>query len=147
MNELMLIVSIAGNRVAFPAVSVESVVELEALIPVPRAASHVAGLSALRSRVLTVIDTLRSLGLGDTDCSDGIREAAVIEIDGHHYALIVDSVEDVVTATSDPQPVRAAMGDGWERVSLGLVETEEGPFLLVDIAALVSGTASEARAA
>jgi purine-binding chemotaxis protein CheW len=85
--------------------------------------------------------------LGDTDCSDGIREAAVVEIDGHHYALIVDSVEDVVTATSDPQPVRAAMGDGWERVSLGLVETEEGPFLLVDIAGLVSGTASEARAA
>ncbi len=83
MNELLLIVSVGGSRVAFPAASVESVVELEALIPVPRAASHIAGLSALRSRVLTVIDTMRSLGLGDTDCSDGIREAAVVEIDGH----------------------------------------------------------------
>ena len=147
MNELLLIVSVGGSRVAFPAASVESVVELEALIPVPRAAAHIAGLSALRSRVLTVIDTMRSLDLGDTDCSDGIREAAVIEIDGHHYALIVDTVEDVVEARSEPAPLRAAMGAGWERVSLGLVETDEGPFLLVDLDALVAGPAGEARAA
>jgi purine-binding chemotaxis protein CheW len=37
------------------------------------------------------------------------------------------------------------MGQGWERVSLGMVETEEGPLLLVDVAALIAG--SEARAA
>lgn len=147
MNQLLLIVAIGGSRVALPAAAVESVVELEALIPVPRAAAHVAGLSALRSRVLTVIDTMRSLGLGDTDCSDGIREAAVVELDGHHYALIVDSVDDVVEALSDPAPVRAAMGEGWERVSQGMIETEAGPLLLVDIAAVVAGAEAEARAA
>ena len=108
MNELLLVVTIAGERVALPAAAVESVVELDTLIPVPRAAPHVAGLSALRSRVLTVIDCMRSLELGVTDCSDGIREAAVVELDGHHYALIVDLVEDVVEALSDPAPVRAA---------------------------------------
>ena len=147
MTQLLLIVSIGGSRVAFPSAAVESVVELDTLIPVPRAAPHVAGLSALRSRVLTVIDTVRSLDLGESDCSDGIREAAVVELDGHHYALIVDSVEDVVEAASEPSPVRAAMGEGWERVSLGMVETEEGPLLLVDVAALIAGPLSEARAA
>ena len=40
MNELLLIVSIAGSRVALPAAAVESVVELDALIPVPRAPAH-----------------------------------------------------------------------------------------------------------
>jgi len=84
MSQLLLIVSIGGSRVAFPSAVVESVVELDTLIPVPRAAAHVAGLSALRSRVLTVIDTVRSLDLGETDCSKGIREAAVVELDGHH---------------------------------------------------------------
>jgi purine-binding chemotaxis protein CheW len=148
MNELLLIVSIAGSRVALPAASVESVVELESLIPVPRAPSHLAGLSALRSRVLTVIDCQRSLELGTTDLNDGsLHEAAVVELDGHHYALTVDAVEDVVEALSDPAPIRAAMGDGWERVSKGMVETEEGPLLLVDIAALLAGPGSEARAA
>jgi len=145
MNELLLIVTIAGQRVALPAAVVESVVELDTLIPVPRAAPHVAGLSALRSRVLTVVDCMRSLELGATQCEDDIREAAVVELDGHHYALVVDLVEDVVEATSDPAPVRAAMGRGWERVATGMIETEQGPLLLIDVAALISG--AEARAA
>lgn len=148
MNELLLIVSIAGSRVALPAAAVESVVELEALIPVPRAPVHIAGLSALRSRVLTVIDCRRSLELGTTDlASAGIHEAAVVEIEGHHYALTVDVVEDVFEALSEPAPVRAPMEAGWERVSQGMVETEEGPLLLVDIEKLIAGPNAEARAA
>ena len=139
MNELLLIVTIAGERVALPAAAVESVVELETLTPVPRAPQHVAGLSALRSRVLTVIDCMRSLELGDTDCADGIREAAVIELDGHHYALIVDQVEDVVEALSEPAAVRGAMEPGWDRVAQGMVETEQGPLLLIDVTALIAG--------
>ena len=147
MNELLLIVSIAGGRVALLAADVESVVEIDTLIPVPRAPGHLAGLSALRSRVLTVIDCQRSLELGATDLNDGkLHEAAVVELDGHHYALTVDAVEDVVEAMSEPAPIRAAMGDGWERVSKGMVETEEGPLLLVDIASLVAGPGAEARA-
>jgi len=146
MNELLLVVTIAGERVALPAAAVESVVELDTLIPIPRAPQHLAGLSALRSRVLTVIDCMRSLELGETDHSDGIREAAVVEFDGHHYALIVDLVEDVVESLSDAAPMRAAMGAGWERVSVGMVDTETGPLLLVDVAALIAGP-PEAKAA
>ena len=146
MNELLLVVFIAGERVALPAAAVGSVVELDTLIPVPRAAPHVAGLSALRSRVLTVIDCVRSLELGSGAAPQAIREAAVVELDGHHYALIVDQVEDVLEAQSAPAPLRAAMGAGWERASLGMVETETGPLLLVDVAAILAGGA-EAKAA
>ena len=147
MNELLLVVRIAGQRIAFPAAKVESVVELDTLIPVPRAAEHIAGLSALRSRVLTVICCRQSLGLPMPDRLDGILEAAVTEVDGHHYALIVDGVEDVLIATSDPAPVRAAMGPGWERVSKGMVETEEGALLLVDVESLVAGPDAVRQAA
>ena len=145
MNELLLVVTIAGERVALPAAAVESVVELDTLVPVPRAAPHVAGLSALRSRVLTVIDCMRSLELGATDCSDGIREAAVVELDGHHYALIVDLVEDVVEALSERAGAR---GDGARlgAVSHGMVETENGPLLLLDVAALIAGAEAKAAA-
>ncbi len=146
MNELLLVVRIAGERVALRADAVESVVELDTLIPVPRAAAHVAGLSALRSRVLTVIDCMKSLELGQCTQGAAIREAAVVEIDGHHYALIVDMVEDVVEAIGEPNPVRAAMGAGWERVSVGMVETEEGPILLADVAAIVAGGEIKAAA-
>jgi purine-binding chemotaxis protein CheW len=148
MSVLLLIVTIAGQRVALPAAAVEGVVELDTLIPVPRAVGHVAGLSALRSRVLTVIDCRRSLELPEADkAPGGILEAAVIELDGHHYALIVDSVEDVIEALGDPQPMRAAMGPGWERANQGVVETEEGALLQLDVAALIAGPPVETRAA
>ncbi|MEQ7872647.1 chemotaxis protein CheW [Sphingomonas sp. ASV193] len=148
MNQLLLIVTIAGSRVALPAAEVEGVVELEALIDVPRAPAHIAGLSALRSRVLTVVDCRLSLELEPApNARDGLLEGAVVEVDGHHYALLVDAVEDVVDALGDPAPVRAAMGAGWQRVSRGMVETDEGPLLLVDVAALVAGPDRAAAAA
>ena len=37
------------------------------------------------------------------------------------------------------------MNAGWERVCRGMVETEQGPLLLVDVAALIAG--AEAKAA
>jgi purine-binding chemotaxis protein CheW len=37
------------------------------------------------------------------------------------------------------------MGSGWERASLGMIETDNGPLLLIDVSALVAGT--EAKAA
>ncbi len=146
MSDLLLIVAIGGERVGLRSCQVESVVELDSVIPVPRAAPHVAGLSALRSRVLTVIDARRSLDLHETVRADGLIEAVVVELDGHHYALIVDDVEDVVEVLGEPAVVRGTMAPGWERVALGMVETETGPILLVDVAALVGGTES-ARAA
>jgi purine-binding chemotaxis protein CheW len=88
---------------------------------------------------------MRTLELGTSDTSDGIREAAVVDLDGHHYPLNVDNVQYVVEAIGEPSQVRAAMGHGWERVSKGMVETEVGPLLLIDVEALVSGV--EARAA
>ncbi|MCJ8190002.1 chemotaxis protein CheW [Sphingomicrobium aestuariivivum] len=146
--DLLLIVRIGGTRVALDASEIESVIELDALSPVPRAPKHLAGLSALRSRVLTVVDCKCALELGTTEFTPGeIHEAAVTEIDGHHYALSVDSVEDVIEAQGDLNPVRAAMGGGWERVAAGMVETGEGPLLLVDIAKLIEGPKKDERAA
>jgi purine-binding chemotaxis protein CheW len=50
----------------------------------------------------------------------------------------------VIESLSEPQPVRAAMGAGWERVSQGMVETENGPLIIVDVAALVAGAERQA---
>jgi purine-binding chemotaxis protein CheW len=38
------------------------------------------------------------------------------------------------------------MGPGWERASDGMVETETGPLLLVDVAALIAGVEVKAAA-
>ena len=143
MTNLLLITRIAGERVAILADDVESVVEIEGLTPIPRAADHVAGLTALRSRVLTAIDCLSSLELG---CShvQGLRDAIVVDVDGYPYALIVDSVEDVLEHSGEVRPVRTALGAGWRRVAKGVVDVDGDLLLLVDTGALLAGPAAAA---
>ncbi len=142
-EQLFLIVRLAGRRVAFPAAEVEAVVELEGITPAPRAAPHVAGLSALRSRVLTVIDGLASLELSCA-AAQGLIEAIVVNSGGHPYALLVDEVEDVVEADGAPVPVRAPIGAGWDRVAIGMAEVGADLLLLVDPHLIIAGPAAQA---
>ncbi len=142
MAELLLIVRLAGERVALPAAEVESVVEIEALIPVPGAAGHVAGLAALRSRVLTVIDCLASLDPSRRLPADA-REAVMAVVDGHPYALRVEAVEDVVESTGERQPA-SSLAAGWLRIGLATIEAEGDLLLLADVEALIAGPAREA---
>jgi purine-binding chemotaxis protein CheW len=138
MTELLLIVRLAGERVAIAAGDVESVVELEGLTPIPRAAPHVAGLAALRSRVLTAIDCLASLELGCSAVA-GPRDAIVVEMDGYPYALLVDGVEDVLEFSGEVRPVRTALDPGWRRVAKGVVDVDSDLLLLIDTGALLGG--------
>ncbi len=141
MAELLLIVRLAGERVALRAAEVESVVEIEALTPVPGAAGHVAGLAALRSRVLTVIDCLTSLEPSRRLPADA-REAVMAVVDGHPYALLVEAVEDVVEASGEPQPA-PALARAWSRVGRATIEAEGDLLLLADVEALIAGPARE----
>ena len=138
MSALFLVLDMAGERVALPASRVESVVELEGLTPVPGTPPHIAGLAALRSRVLTVVDPHRVLGV-EPPAREGACEAVVIEWDAHPYALLVDAVHDVVDAPGDVLPLKASLGRGWSRLSSGMVEVEGRVMLLVDVGAVLSG--------
>jgi purine-binding chemotaxis protein CheW len=142
MDDLLLIVRVAGRRIAFPAAQVEGVVEIEDVRPVPGAAAHVAGLAALRSRVLTVIDCLAALGFGRR-APAGLLEAVVVPSGGHVYALLVDEVEDVVAASAPPADLAAPLGAGWDQAALGMVECERGLLLLADPHALIAGAGAQ----
>jgi purine-binding chemotaxis protein CheW len=143
MADLLLIVRLAGRRIALPAAEVEGVVELDGITPAPRASIHVAGLSALRSRVLTVIDGLASLEFGRA-ATGGMIEAIVVPSGGHPYALIVEAVEDVIETARAPLPIRTPVGAGWDRVAIGMVEAGEDLLLLVDPHRLIAGPQAKA---
>ena len=143
MAELLLIVRLGGERIALPAAEVDSVVEIDALTPVPGAAGHVAGLAALRSRVLTVIDCLASLD-PSRRLAEGHSEAVMAVIDGHPSALLVEAVEDVVEASGERQAPAGSLAGGWRRIGRATVEAEGDLLLLADIEALVAGPAREA---
>lgn len=138
MNQLLLIIRLGGQRVAIRAELVESVAEIEAITPVPRAAPHVAGLAALRSRVATVIDCQALLGPASHQ-PPTLREAMIVVADGHTYALLVDGVDDVVTPEGEIAPVRANLSPEWARIAQGMVEAEGNLLLVIDPLALIAG--------
>ena len=139
MNEMLLLVMLGGRRAAMPAAQVNSVIELSEVTPVPRSAAHVAGLAALRSRPLTVIDCAAALGIQAVEPDWRRQRAVVIEHEGHLYGLLVDGADDIVAARDEPSPLGADPGPGWRAAALGKVETDAGAVLLLDVGALIAG--------
>jgi len=136
MSELVLVAIVAGERVAFEAAAVESVVDLWQLVPVPRAPDHLIGLSAVRSRVVTVVDAAACVGLRARQTGN---RAIVLEEDGHRYALRVDSVLDVVSALPLDETRSLSIKPGWSNVVTRMVDTEYGYALVLDPRSLLSG--------
>lgn len=134
MSDLYLIAQIAGRAVAIDSGQVESVVDIGEVTAVPRACAHVRGLAALRSRVVTVVDTQSALGLSPTAHA---RRAVITLVDGHHYAMLVDALDDVAPFELLPMATGVALDPVWEKAGRGIVEREGEPILALDLASLV----------
>ena len=137
MDKLYLIATIAGQPVAIRAAAVHSVVDIDQVAPVPLAPYHVAGLAALRSRVLTVVCCECAIGLEQRPTRK--KRAVVVEVDGHHYALLVGTIDDVRAIDAPPGPIRARLDGGWARIAVGLLDDGGETILLVDHEAIIAG--------
>ena len=133
---LFLIAQIAGRTVAIESDQVESVVDLGTIVPVPRADTQVRGLAALRSRVVTVIDTRAALGLA-TDANDATNRAVITIVEGHHYAVLVDAVEDVGPFDLLPLSAGIVLDKGWRTVGRGIIERAGVPILAIALGAMI----------
>ena len=142
MNELLLMCRLGGRRAAIPASQVQSVIEIDGVTPIPRAPDRVVGLTALRSQALTVIDCRVVLGLEPSEIRKDSR-AAVVRHEGHAYALLVDEAYDVEEAVSDIANLPGGFGEGWQNAALGMVETAQGPALVLSVEKLVDGPSSD----
>ena len=140
MTELFLIARLAGQWVAVAADQVESVVDIGDIVTVPCVERSVRGLAALRSRVVTVIDTNSALGFEASGTTPSKRAIITVH-DGHYYAVTVDALDDVAPFTRlDVAGVigpRSADAAGWNHVGVGLITRNDEPMLIVDLARLV----------
>ena len=138
MNELMVIVEIAGRRCLLKAHDVSSVIELGNVTPVPRTPDFITGITAMRSQSLTVIDCRLAMGIDPQPFATDHR-GAVIKVENHLYALKVDRIEDITTAQAEAEKVTGGFGPEWSRIAIGMVETSSGPALEIDLAKLIAG--------
>ncbi|MDQ2877828.1 MAG: chemotaxis protein CheW [Pseudomonadota bacterium] len=143
MSELYLIAHIADRAVAIAAAQVESVVDIGDIVPVPGACRQVRGLAALRSRVVTVIDTRVALGLAPVERDDGLR-AVITRHEGHHYAILADTLEDVAPFVATPLPNGVTLEAGWRAAGSCMVERDGEPTLVIDLRTLIPALAAPA---
>ncbi|KRC78254.1 chemotaxis protein CheW [Sphingomonas sp. Root241] len=136
MTHLYLIAQVAGRAVAIDSDQVESVVDIGEVTQVPLASRHIRGLAALRSRVVTVVDTHTALGL---DSASQAKRAVITLVEGHHYALLVDALDDVAPFELLPLAGGVALDAAWRRAGRGIVERDGEPILAIDLASLVPG--------
>ncbi|MDB5700742.1 MAG: hypothetical protein JWL66_941 [Sphingomonadales bacterium] len=135
---LYVIATIAGQRIAVDAADIAAVVDLAQIVPVPLAPSHVRGICALRSHIVTVIDLAEALG---QPCEEISRRAIRMEIDGHHYAFVVENVEQVEPNLEKVHVIDSSIGRNWAKAVTGRVQTESGTSLLVEPRRLISASA------
>ncbi|MBP6030696.1 MAG: chemotaxis protein CheW [Sphingobium sp.] len=143
MNGLYLLAHVAGTAIAISTGEVDAVVRLHELSPVPSVPGHVAGLAALRSRVLTIID-VAALVRGATKPGAQIKRdhdaeshAIVCEIGGHGYGILVDRVDDIQTIESAPLPICGRIEPAWQTFAKGVVEVDGQAYFVVTLASFL----------
>lgn len=143
MNDLYLLADIADVRFAIPAERVVSVAGSMDIVPVPLAAASIAGIAALRSKVIAIVDVEAAVAGGAAgDCTG--KPVIVSDIGGHLYGLAVDRLHDIVAADGPPRAIEAPAPAAWRRLSIGFVETPGGAVAVVDPDGLVEERADAA---
>jgi purine-binding chemotaxis protein CheW len=130
--------TLAGQLCAMPVASVRDVLRLPPISPVPLAPPEIAGNLNLRGRIVSAIDLRCRMRLPPAP-ADMQPMALVSENGGELYALLVDSVVEVLTP--DPhqfEPTPATLPDGWARYSAGLYRIEAGAMIVLDLPRLLA---------
>ena len=91
--------------------------------------------------MVTVIDTVAALGM--TGGGEASR-AVITRVDGHHYALLVDALDDVAPFALQPLASGVPLSEAWQRAGHGLVERDGEPILAIDLTALIPGSPAQA---
>jgi purine-binding chemotaxis protein CheW len=138
MTALYLIAHIDGCRVAIESDRVESIVHVPDIIPVPRSDPSVAGLFALRSRVLTLIDSQFVVTGQRRQLEKGCL-AVVAEVGGHYFGLAVDRVEDVVSIAEADIQAAIAPAAQWKQIISETASVNGDLVMILDPARLVAG--------
>lgn len=105
-ESVMVTLMVAGQLCAIPVMSVRDVLDDQTITPVPMASRDIIGNLNLRGRIVTAICLRRRLGMSDRENGQS-RMAVVTEQGNEYYALLVDSVGDVLTLDSslrEPAP-------------------------------------------
>lgn len=128
---------VGNQRFGISVMAVQDVIRKQRITPIPHAPDIVAGALNLRGRIVTAIDLRKRLGLDVYPEPDKIMKI-VVEYQHELYALMVDSVGDVLTLSlSAIEKVPANLNDTWKQVAAGVYKLDNELLIILDIAHVV----------
>lgn len=89
---------IAGQLFGVPVLTVQDILNVQQITPVPLAPPEISGSLNLRGRIVTAIDVRKRLGLVDREQEESM--SIVVGHDNDLYSLMVDSVGEVLAVNS-----------------------------------------------
>ncbi len=137
MNQLFLLAEIAGVQIAIRSDNIESVVTVGEVVAVPRCDPVIAGLFALRSRVLTLVDCQYRIS-GDRAAIQKDALAIIATIGGQSFGLLVDKVFDVMTLAGDKVFPAMKLDEEWSLIVNELIDIDGRMVMVVDPERLVA---------
>jgi purine-binding chemotaxis protein CheW len=143
MQSLFLIAEIAGSCIAVNSATVESVIHIGDIVPVPKCHPNIAGLVALRSRVLTLIDCQYAITNEKKVPKKGDL-AIISEINGHFYGLLVDSVSEAIEIDPVSYVHDIKLAHAWHEITTNVARVGEDLLLIIDPSILVTGSLAQA---
>ncbi len=139
----LVLVEVAGKTLGVPVERVRYALPPQRLDGVPLAPAAVAGVVNLRGRVAVAID-LRCCLEGEASTPPDQQQCLVIEMRGELYALLVDSVGEVVRFGEDAviDDSIDAFAPRWQHLLCQLLRMEEGIVAELDIERVLEMTCS-----
>lgn len=118
--------------------SVQEVLRMTEIAPVPGAPDYVLGIINLRGNVVTVIDTRTRFGLSEHEADDQTR-IVIIEAENQVVGILVDSVAEVVDLEGSQIESAPNVGNDESAKYIQGVSSQESELLiLVDVNKLLS---------
>ncbi len=122
--------------------SIEEIIELQAITPVPGTDAWVEGTTLFRDRVVPVLNLGRRFGLSGTGPTDDTRIVVVAGGDGF-AGLVVDAVSEVVDVPgSRIEPVSDVVSNAANRYLSGIAKLDGRLVCVVDAERIVPGAAA-----
>ncbi|MFV1984949.1 MAG: chemotaxis protein CheW [Thiohalomonadales bacterium] len=118
--------------------SVQEVLRITDIAPVPGAPHYVLGIINLRGNVVTVIDTRTRFGLSEKESDDATR-IVIIESENQVIGILVDSVAEVVDLRkSDIETTPNVGNDESSKYIQGVSSQGDQLLILVDVDKLLT---------
>ncbi|MDO8727328.1 MAG: chemotaxis protein CheW [Candidatus Methanoperedens sp.] len=135
-SDQIVVFSIDERRYALPLATVERIVRVVEITPLPKVPDIVQGIINVQGRIIPVINIRKRFGLPEREINLS-DQLIIAQASNHNFALLVDTVSGVIEYSEHDVVEAQEVIPGAEYVK-GMIKLENGINLVLDLDTLLS---------